>query len=276
MTKLIAIDIDGTLVGPGTRIISDRTRRAINQAVRQGAVVTIATGRRLRATLPIADQIGLAVPIICLNGGLIVHSKTLETLYIKFLAADQAMAAIRTIHSGGRAAYTYRHTNTPPDVFYQISNDYEESVRSFEGAEGVERVSDLLAQGCDGIQRIMCFGTESEVREVATLCEAALLPDATRLYVTRSDNWHLEVYPSGISKAQGVARMAASLGIERQEIIAIGDGLNDLELIEYAGLGVAMGNAPPNVKAVADLVTDSQENDGVAKVLEDLFRVAGT
>lgn len=276
LRKLIALDIDGTLVGPTNRV-SPRTIEAVQRLSRLGATFTIATGRRLRATLPIARELGISVPIILFNGSLVVDPQSLETLYQETLPHSLATRSIEIIHQEAETAFAYHQSLSPPDVFYQRASELPFIKAYIERGEAeggyIRRVPDLInACASLSIIRILSWGQGEDILRVAERLRTQLVDEALVLADDYRDTVLVEVYPRGVSKGKAIAQLAASFGIDQADVIAIGDGINDVEMLEYAGLGVAMGNACPEAKQVANRVTARQEEDGVALFLEELLK----
>lgn len=269
--KLIVLDIDGTLVGEEDQI-TPRTLDALRRARRHGAIIALATGRRLDSVLPIARTLEISVPLICMNGALVVDSETLSVLSVTTLEPGPARRAVEAVHSSGQTAFVYHPSPTPPNVYYQLSPSHP-AVDGYIAREKryLRRVDDLLAH-CDEIIRVLTFGSGPDVDSAHAACVDALKEYET--WILKSpfrDVFTLEVYPLGISKGRALRRLARDLGIPLSHVMAFGDGPNDLDLLEVAGMGVAMGNGIPEAKRMADMITKNQEEDGVAHVLEGIF-----
>lgn len=271
--RLVVLDIDGTLVGYD-ETVSARTVAAVQELRRLGVVVTLATGRRLRGTLDVADQLGISVPLILYNGSLVAESRPLTTLHVQTIAGDVARRMVDLIHDEGQAAFVYRHTAEPPDVFYQVALPMHAGYVG--DSEYVACVADLRsACSAHEIIRVMTWGDAAPMdRAVARAKREFGLHETTMIVSDYRGYRNVEFYPPGASKASGIAVLAGRLGIGREEIVAIGDGCNDFEMIEYAGLGIAMGNACDELKRLADRVTGTVEEDGAATALEALIAEA--
>lgn len=269
---LLAFDLDGTLVGSDDHI-SPRTKSAIRRARQQGAQITIATGRRPMATIPSALALGIDLPVICYNGGLMVDVETRRSLHSNTLDPHLARRAIHIIQGHEITALLYRHTATPPDILYQADPSHPAVARYIEREkENILRVPDL-PEACDSeILRILCFGDDESIgRATETLSEAVSPQEAWVLTTVHRGLRHLEIYPSTVSKGRALARLARTLGVPMSRVMAFGDGPNDVDFLQTAGIGVAMANAVPETLAAADIITASQEEDGVAMVLEQVF-----
>jgi hydroxymethylpyrimidine pyrophosphatase-like HAD family hydrolase len=271
---LLALDIDGTLLGP-QGVLRERTRRAVHAAGEAGWLVTLATGRRWGATKPVADTVGLQVPLICFNGALVRDSMTGEILHynplppaivaplIEALVARELQPVIYEDFPNGERLFA-----GPPEHDSPPINRWLSSINAEYGPI-VERLPyDALAQ-LPGAVRILIFDTPARVREVEQLAGALPLDFRILYYpVERPDLLMAELlHPDG-TKAVALAALAAHYGLTLAETIAVGDGHNDLEMLEEAGVGVAMGQAPPEVRARATLTIGGNVDDGLAEFIE--------
>lgn len=269
--RLIVFDIDGTLIGHDSQV-SPRTLRAIQRAREQGAIIALASGRRLQAMLPFARLLEISVPLICMNGALVVDSDTQSPLSITNLDPGIARRAVAAMHDLSRSAFVYHYSLTPPDVYYQLAPSHPAVAGYITHEKGhVRQVDDLLAQ-CEQAIRVLTFGSADEVDPVREMLEADLADDAWILPSIHLGLSHLEIYSRGVSKGRALRRLAGDLSIPLSDVMAFGDGPNDLDLLEVAGTGVAMGNGVEEAKRIADMVTAPQDEDGIAQVLEVVFR----
>jgi hydroxymethylpyrimidine pyrophosphatase-like HAD family hydrolase len=267
--KLIAIDIDGTLLNPHKQIAA-RTFAAVRAAQEAGIIVTLATARRYTNTRPIADELGITIPLILCDGALIIEHPQNRVLYTRFLQADIAQQA---------ADIMMRHHVQP--IVQHICGNVEETwtgqaefdnsalapyLRAFPG--NLRRMRpDMLCTGQPDPLRVVAFATEAEV--YGMLGEVSALSCAWD--TVRRGNYgcaELVVMHRNCSKAAGVRALAERLHIDLAKVMAIGDSTNDLEMLRTVGWGVAMGQAPDTVKASAHAITASNAEDGVALAIE--------
>ncbi len=262
MTKieLAVFDLDGTLMGDDRRI-SLRVRRAITAALEQGVMVTLATGRMFAATLPFARQLGLSAPLLSYQGGWIQAPDAATPCYRVPLEpgiADEALDLAdregwhAVLYADGRI-YLRRLEHEP--IFYHslLGEDYEL----------VPRWDAVLA---DHLPDKVLFIAEPEaIPAMADRLRASL---AERAEIFRSHANFVEVVPAGVDKGRGLAWLAQRLGVDRSAVMGVGDQENDVSLVRWAGWGVAMGNAVPAVKAVADWIAPPLHEDGAAVALE--------
>jgi Cof subfamily protein (haloacid dehalogenase superfamily) len=269
---MIAIDLDGTLLrGDGT--MGERTRLALQAAISRGVKVVICTGRRFRTTLPILSELQLAVPVIVHGGLLIKDAGTYETLYHSYLPTDFTRAALHFLKSHSATPIVY------VDLFAQGIDIYLDNER--DGHPFHLKYLERNRPNCHfvgDVSQVLCpqtihIGTLADRKslESLNLRVEREFGSSVRHQVmnnTNEEGAFLELMSPGNSKWRALSRLIEREGYTPEQVIGIGDEVNDLEMITHAGLGVAMGNAIPAVKAVAQYVTHSNEEDGVAHVVE--------
>jgi Cof subfamily protein (haloacid dehalogenase superfamily) len=267
MYHLLAIDLDGTLLTPSPhKIITPRTFDVLCQASATGMAIVIATGQMLQVLRAVCGDLPLTAPQIIENGALVVDIRSGTVLHEKLLPAEHILPTLDTLRSFGlfRAYHTYERVyvdyNTP-----RARNWYRPPVPP---VVEVEDVASLYPQMCIKVAGI---GEESTLREKRIELEHIF---AGKLYVTQSSFDLVEFLHPEVSKVNALKVIAADLGVAPEEIVAIGDNHNDIGMLRFAGLGVAMGNAHDEVKAAADYVTLSNADEGVAAVIEKLLRRA--
>ncbi len=259
--KLLALDLDGTLI-TDTLIISDEAKEAIRAAQAQGVIVTLATGRMFRSAVQFARELNLAVPLICYQGAMVRHSTTGETLYHAPIEWELARQLIETLQ-----ARNYPHHAYVDDHLLVV--ELNEATRYYSELARVEPeiVGDLL-KVIDRPERaptkLVAVLQEEQTLGVVEELQAAF---GNRLYVTRSHARFAEAVNPACSKGVALAALAASLDIPQEAVIAIGDNLNDLPMLEWAGLGVAVANASPAVKEKANYVTQGAVAQGVVETI---------
>jgi len=262
---LIASDVDGTLLDDEEKI-SARTRSAVHAAMDAGAQFVLATGRPPRWVHPIVDALGFAPMAVCANGAVIYDPSTDRILAARTLSADMlgelAEIATRVIPGAGlaveRVGNSAHDAATPQFV---SSPGYEHAWLNPDNTE--VSVEDLLS--APAVKLLIRKAGARSADMVAELAKhIGLEGDIT--YST--NNGLVEIVPLGISKATGVEELARPQGITAEDVVAFGDMPNDVPMLGWAGLGVAMGNAHPEAVAAADEVTATNDEDGVARVLE--------
>lgn len=262
---LIATDVDGTLLDED-EAVTPRTRAAVLAAVDAGTQFILATGRPPRWILPVVDALGFAPMAVCANGAVVYDSGSDRILSARTLStevlAELADVATRVIPGAGLAVErvgSSAHDAATPQ--FLSSPGYEHAWLNPDNTE-VSLVDVLSAPAVKLLIRMA--GARSSDMAAALAPHIGIKGDLT--YST--NNGLIEVMPLGVSKATGVEEVAGPLAIAAEDVVAFGDMPNDIPMLVWAGLGVAMGNAHPQAKAAADEVTTPNTDDGLARVLE--------
>lgn len=266
--KLICIDIDGTLIDSNYQIC-DYNRKMIQRANDAGLVVALVTGRRYYSTVPYAHELGLNVPLVCFNGGLIVDYKTKKILHQVTLERDYASHVMTMWGETEAPIFVYQPSLQTPNIYHQNRSSHPriKGYLEFE-SERIISVQDIAQAVEFPPLCVKTFGFFKHIDACFKTYDNMQHQGARWLKTQDVDGTHfLEVYPEAAQKANGLKWLSSYCGIQQDEIIAIGDNLNDIDMLEWAGLGIAMGNAHPQVKAVADEVTDDHNRSGVGKAL---------
>ena len=266
---LIVCDVDGTLFDEN-EAITERTRDAIRAAVTAGAHFVVATGRPPRWIRPVVDALGFAPMAVCANGAVVYDPASDRVVSSATLSVDAlgelAEIATRAIPGAGlaveRVGERAHDTATPQFV---SSPGYEHAWLNPDNTE--VSIESLLSAPA-----IKLLIRKPGARSSDLAAELAKHVGGEGDITYSTDNGLVEIVPLGISKATGVAEIAYPLGIAGDEAVAFGDMPNDISMLVWAGLGVAMRNAHPDVLAVADEVTASNDDDGVGRVLERWWR----
>lgn len=265
--KLVAIDMDGTLLNTQNKV-SERTKKAIEEASKKGVHVVLATGRILTSAVNYSEELGLEKPIIACNGAIIVD-KSKNIIYQKSINMD-TVSIIMEIGKKNNMYYHFYDKNS----FY--SNIYVEDVVKFYNTRN--------AKGKGKEIKVNIFNEINEITEKEDLDIYKFIfldEDRGKLQNLRNrlseikdinvcSSWsnNIEVVDKEVSKGNSLRYLCEKLDIQEKQVIAIGDNENDLSMLNYAGLSVAMGNGEEIVKSSADIVTSSNDEDGVAKVIE--------
>ncbi len=262
---LIATDVDGTLLDDDEKITA-RTRAAVHAAVDSGVEFVLATGRPPRWVRPVVDALGLAPMAVCANGAVIYDPSTDRIISARTLSADvlTELAEIATRAIPGAGLAVERVGNSAHDAAtpqFVSSPGYEHAWLNPDNTE--VSIEDLLSAPAVKLL-IRKAGARSADMAVELAKHIGLQGDIT--YST--NNGLIEIVPLGISKATGVEELARPKGITSEDVVAFGDMPNDVPMLYWAGLGVAMGNAHPDAVAAANEVTATNDDDGVARVLE--------
>jgi HAD superfamily hydrolase (TIGR01484 family) len=238
MYKLIALDMDGTLLGRNHQI-SEENREWLKKATEAGIHICLSTGRAVQKVEPYVEDLGLKTPLVTVNG-----SEVWEKPGVLWLRNTVDPAWIQELVD---LAVKY-------DAFYWSYT----TERMVEMDEWVERpIPDYTWM------KFGFFTNDEKAR--MTLFE--ILDASGRYELSNSHPNNIEVNPKGVSKASGLKEICRRLGFTMADVVAVGDSMNDIAMIREAGLGVAMGNAQPAVKAAADWITETNVNNGVAEVI---------
>jgi Cof subfamily protein (haloacid dehalogenase superfamily) len=277
--RLVAIDVDGTLLPSIVREISPRTGRALKAAQQAGIVVAIATGRRTAYTTPLLEGLNLRsdTPLITSNGA-IVCTLGGETLHRCQLASRVARGLCGILRPFGSLVFTFDHPNHGALVLEDVREAsgrialWIESNRH--AIEEVKPLEDALRDGDDPIQG-MVAGSLDQMRAAENALKASEWScgcECVRTEYPARNLSILDLLPPGISKGWALEKLATKLGIDRKETMAIGDNWNDVEMLEWAGQAVIMGNAAQELRTFAKTrgwkQVPANDHDGVAVALE--------
>ena len=273
--RLLAIDIDGTLVNSSDDL-TPATRAALRRTIAAGIHVVLATGRRYSHTLHLVEPLGISVPLVTASGALVKDPADHRTLYKTEFDAPLLRDVLATLDRAGYDALLNGDTFAEGFDFFQPGEPRENRFLAEYLAlnPGCGRVwPDFFASPPPGIFAGFVMGTRDEMLAVQRLLHASL-PGKITTHVLRSPRYRgfmCELVPAGVTKWSAVRRLASQWGIADSEICAVGDDVNDIPMIRSAGLGVAMGNAVPEVKAAADRIAPTHDNDGLVEVVAWLF-----
>lgn len=262
--RMIATDLDDTLLN-GDSEISARNKEAILSAVARGVRFVIATGRMFKTSMPYIEDLGLDgdCPLINYHGALIKRSKSGEIIFHKPLGNNLAVAVAE------EAERQDCHVSLFIDDNLYISGESEYS-RYYQSLakidlEEVGKLSLYLKKNGFDPSKMSIIRWDGRIDEIEAGLKGSF---GKKLSILQSRPYFLEITDQQATKGQTLRWLAEQEGIGAEEIIAFGDGHNDLDMLKYAGLGVAVANARSEVLAAADLVTSSNEKDGVAEVIE--------
>lgn len=260
--KLLALDIDDTLVSTG-KLPSERLKHAIRLAEKNGVTVVLATGRGFLGSKKIRESLSVYGPLIHYGGAVVSDGRTGEHLFVNYLRPEDVITAFAIADAFGIHAQIYEEDT----VIFRKANAFTER---YTGVLNIPFLVDpnLLYRPLDNIPKVL-FAVDP-AREAELFREIrALLP--RHLSVLCSKPGFIEIGSVSSTKGSALKKVAAMLGVPREEVTAIGDNTLDLDMIEWAGTGVCVANANPLVKEKADLIIGSCDDDGVAEYLESLF-----
>ena len=266
--QLLALDLDGTLIGKDHPRITVPVREAVRAAQARGVYLTLATGRMFRAAFPFAQQLGLRDPLIRYQGALIRHPLTDDVLHHVPMPGSLAAEAITLLHAAGTCVIACIDERLG---IVQDGLPFADFVRRWGPPDPAYL---FVAANLADIARttpptkLMFSGDPPLVeQEIAHLT----VHFGLGLSVVRSDANLGEVTAPGLSKALALATLAQHLSVAREHVMAMGDQDNDLPMLQWAGLGLAMGNAPSSVQRMAHAVVPSVEDDGVAWAIHEFI-----
>ncbi len=271
MYRLLAIDIDGTLVNSRDEL-TEATKAALMRAAEAGIQVVLATGRRFSHALPLVEPLGIDVPLVTASGALVKDPITHRTLYQAKFDPQLLHEAVVLIDRAGYdpvlCADTYEEgfdyyfpSDAPrtPELAYYMARNAE---RGRFWPKMTESLPPDIFAG-------FVVGNLEQMTQLETLLHQAL---AGRLHThvlhpPKYFGFFAEVAPAGVTKWSAIQQLAKDWGIADAEICAVGDDVNDIPMIRAAGLGIAMGNALPAVKEAADRIAPTHDEDGVAEIV---------
>lgn len=264
--RLLVLDLDGTLTN-SKKEITAKTKAALEKFQEEGGIVVLASGRPAYGIYSVAEELNLMEYggyILAFNGGQIIDCRRGKTIYQKTIPEELVHELYRQAQKNNVAIMTYENdtviTEEPENQYVRkemkINHMRVRKVESFPEYVNFPITKCLLVEDGDYLAEV-----EKEVKE--------RLGDQLSIY--RSEPFFLEVMPEGIDKARSLERLLEYLHMSREGMAACGDGFNDQSMIEYAGLGVAMSNGQKQVKEAADIIAPSNDEDGIAWVIENVI-----
>lgn len=261
--KIIVLDLDGTLTNRD-KIITPRTKTALMKAQEAGNIVVLASGRPTAGVEPLAKELELSrfgSYILSYNGGVVTNCGTGEVVFSALLPLEANRKIIELSQEHRVDILTYRGE--------EIITNNKECPYAVKESEinhlPLLQVEDMAAYVNFQVPKFLMLDDGDYLVTVEPKVKAAMGRDFS---VYRSEPYFLEIMPKGIDKARSLERLLHTIGLTKEEMIACGDGYNDLTMINYAGLGVAMENAVLPVRKAANYITASNNEDGVGLVVE--------
>jgi HAD superfamily hydrolase (TIGR01484 family) len=251
--KLVALDVDGTLVDE-TNSFTPAVRDAVRAMAEAGTHVVISTGRAVPGAMEVCERLDLPDGLaVCSNGAVLVGYRPVEIVHAVTFDASEAVRRVLA---------------EVPDAFvaveeigvgYRVNQPFPTG--EIAGSITIENVDSLISEP---VTRVIIRATEADPHEFLALVEGLGLANIN--YYIGYTAW-LDLAPLGVSKASGLELVCERLGVAQSDVLAIGDGFNDVEMLQWAGRGVAMGQSPDRLKDAADAVTGTWADDGVATEL---------
>jgi hypothetical protein len=258
--ELVALDLDGT-VFDGDLTIAPRVVEAVRRTLGANVAVTLVTGRMYVATAPFARLLGVVGPVVCYQGAAVYDAPSGTRLQEVPLASEVALKIVRAARAEGYHVQLYRD-----DRYYvEEHNRFSALYARLAGVEPLVVASLEETFAHSGATKCNVVTDPERTERCAALLREVCGDDA---YVTRSNPEFVEAMNPHVDKGTALRFVAQRLGVPLERVLAIGDSYNDLPLLQAAGIGVAMGSAPSELKAVADAVVGDVAHDGVAEALE--------
>ncbi|MEP7037813.1 MAG: Cof-type HAD-IIB family hydrolase [Acidobacteriota bacterium] len=284
MIKLLALDLDGTLLD-SRGDIPEKNIEAIKKAEEIGVLVTIATGRRFRDALPVALKLELNAPVICHNGALLKYAQTLETVAVSIVTPRIVREILRVGREFGGDALLSCDPHGKGVLLYDRVSDENVPLKKYiawaktlhgkdadESVHHVENLDDIVDE--TETVHVSFSGTCAPMADLEKVLQNELKDSATILTTVypRLDFTLIDILPFDASKGIGVEKLALLNGFSAENVMTIGDNFNDLEMLEYAGTPVVMGNASPELLENPKYhQTLSNDESGVALAIEEFI-----
>ena len=265
--RAIALDLDGTLTNH-EKVVTPRTRQALLKAQDDGAIIILASGRPTYGIQPVAECLELEKRggfILSYNGGKIVDAKTGEEYFSQYLPDSVIPLLYQYAKEKNYALLGYAGN----EIITEMPDDQYVKEESRINKMNVRKVENLLDALEPHPTKLLMTGDPTDMQKAEEELSGIV---GNKMSVFRSAPFFLELVPNGIDKAQSLQRLLGKINLTPADMIAFGDGYNDLSMLKLAGVGVAMANAAPEVRAEADYVTLSNEEDGVAAALNHFWK----
>lgn len=258
MIRLIAIDLDGTLLSTGSQL-PQQNIDALKRAMDAGVRVAISSGRMIEATLPIARQIGVNAPMALFNGAMVYDMTADRILAGKTVPREIAVAVLKRLEALG----AYTHAFPGRGYYLEKRCAWTEYYENKIGVHGTE-VGAPLSQWLDSdVYKLLTLGEPEQLDQLI----ATLQPEFPQLNFVKSGKTHLEIVLAGVDKADGMRGVSAATGIAPDEMLAFGDEMNDMPMLKYCGVSYAMENAPESVRREVKLIAPKNTDCGVARIV---------
>ncbi len=276
MYKLAVSDIDGTLVDNSGKL-SIKTIETIKKAEKSGLIFTLCTGRNIHKTLPVAKALALKVPFVCIDGILLfdpvakkpVHDKSLPAEHVEHLLELGNKNNMYMEVSDGYRYYKYIPDKEHEKYDFFNKHTFFGHIKSFAGGIRYFDKPDKFFKIKSSIYQVVLADEIEKAEKVARAIRESGIDDIE----VRDFIWdgYLFINRSGMGKARGIKMLCEHFGVSPDEVMAFGDENNDIDMLAMAGMGIAVENAVEKAKEVSNYITLSNENDGVAAALKELY-----
>lgn len=263
MYKLVAVDIDGTLLNSKGELTLN-VKNTVEEAFKEGFVFTPCTGRGPIPLKAVTDKFDVDMPLICFNGAQVIKGKSGEIIYESPLSKEDAMFVYNEGVKRGVGVVLWTLDNK---LAFNEMNEHTNHYLKNSGysKDDIYLVEEHMELFDERIAKVLWQDDPKKIDDY--IVQGRELLQGRKAVCATSQNFLLEFTHEEATKAKGIEHLAMSYNIKREETIAIGDGLNDIAMIEYASLGVAMGNAHKDVIKVADYIAPTNDEDGVAYII---------
>jgi Cof subfamily protein (haloacid dehalogenase superfamily) len=255
---LIALDVDGTLL-TDDHVLTTSIRETVHEAASRGAQIVLCTGRGPSGALPVMEELGLGGTIITHNGAVTINSDDRSVVHQFEMASDHLLSFVnycreQAIHFDLNTAFEMMVESMTPEV--------EAMYGKFEAKPSIQ---DFRLGLPGGLVKFTVFGSKDQMDSVQA--EWAGWPK--HLHSIRSGDFFIDVHHAEANKGRALQQLAEIRGVDRSRILAIGNYYNDITMLQFAGMGIAMGNSPEEVKLAANAVARTNAEDGVARALRE-------
>lgn len=263
--KMIACDFDDTL-SDSTSFASEKNRQAIAEYVARGGKFVLSTGRMISAIIPHAKYLGLKGEVIGYQGAVIADIETGKFYNEETIPYESALKVARKLDAEGVYYQIYVHDDYVIPAETEYAEEYAKYTFEPPVIAGMPLSEYIEKNGISPVKMLIITPPE----KVDGYIDELSAEYGDEFLINTSKKFVVEIIRGDVNKAKAVAALASKYGIKREEIIAIGDSLNDVPMVKYAGLGVMVANASDKALAVADYVAPSCDDDGVAYVIENI------
>lgn len=265
--KMVVMDMDNTLLNKEKQV-SKRNKEALKKAMEKGVHLVVATGRIYVSARFYAKLLGINTPIIASNGAIIKEERTNNVIYKSVLQDEIAMEMVKLCRKHGLFCHLFSYDTVFTEKIINISSRYMEWNESLEGEDKINiklvDLEDAIKEERGKILKaVVVDSDEGKLKAIRNE-----MFNNYGVSVSQSLRNNLEVMNKGVNKGNAIRILCELYGISKEEVIAIGDNENDISMIEYAGMGIAMENAADYIKEKADYITGHYQEDGVAQAIE--------